>query len=76
MSANIAVVKSVVSGDTVVLLSTLPLATGQQPQEKLLSLAFVSAPRLKRDGDEVCCCTLLEKILLFQLRCDLDSFVD
>ena len=58
MSANIAVVKSVVSGDTVVLLSTLPPATGQQPQEKSLSLAFVSAPRLKRDGDEVCCCTL------------------
>ncbi|EAW12705.1 putative transcription factor (Snd1/p100) [Aspergillus clavatus NRRL 1] len=39
-------VKSVLSGDTVVLSN---LANGQ---ERLLSLAYVSAPRLKREGDE------------------------
>ena len=75
MSANIAIVKSVVSGDTVVLLSTLPPAAGQQPLEKSLSLAYVSAPRLKREGDEVCSCTP-EEISVVPMRCDLDSFVD
>ncbi|KAI9788742.1 MAG: hypothetical protein M1816_006599 [Peltula sp. TS41687] len=40
-------VKSVSSGDTLVL-SSLNNAT----QERLLSLAFVSAPRLKKEGDE------------------------
>lgn len=40
-------VKSVLSGDTVVL-------TNPKGQERILSLAYVSAPRLKREGDEVC----------------------
>jgi hypothetical protein len=42
-------VKGVLSGDTVVLASAV-----NPKQERTLSLAFVSAPRLKRDGDEVC----------------------
>ncbi len=47
MPALQATVKSVLSGDTV----TLVNAKGA---ERSLSLAYVSAPRLKRDGDEVC----------------------
>lgn len=40
-----AIVKSVTSGDTLIL---------STPEgEKTLSLAFVTAPRLKREGDEV-----------------------
>jgi staphylococcal nuclease domain-containing protein 1 len=46
MPALQATVKSVLSGDTV----TLVNAKGA---ERSLSLAYVSAPRLKRDGDEV-----------------------
>jgi len=42
-------VKSVLSGDTVVL-SHISNPT----QERILSLAYVSAPRLRREGDEVC----------------------
>lgn len=42
-----AVVKAVVSGDTIVLRN--PNGT----QERTLSLAYISAPRLKREGDEV-----------------------
>lgn len=45
----IATVKAVTSGDTVVLKST------KSGAEKVLSLAFISAPRLRREGDEVCC---------------------
>jgi hypothetical protein len=41
-------VKSVLSGDTIVL-----TALHNAKQERTLSLAFVTAPRLKRDGDEV-----------------------
>jgi hypothetical protein len=48
MPALQATVKSVLSGDTV----TLVNAKGA---ERSLSLAYVSAPRLKRDGDEVNC---------------------
>lgn len=41
-------VKSVLSGDTVILTSV------QNPNaERTLSLAFVTAPRLRREGDEV-----------------------
>lgn len=41
-------VKSVLSGDTLI------LARVDNPkQERTLSLAYVSAPRLKREGDEV-----------------------
>ncbi|KZM21920.1 uncharacterized protein EKO05_0000421 [Ascochyta rabiei] len=40
-------VKSVLSGDTVVLHNI-----GNPKQERILSLAFVTAPRLKREGDE------------------------
>lgn len=47
MAALKAVVKSVVSGDTIVLRN--PNGT----QERTLSLAYISAPRLKREGDEV-----------------------
>lgn len=41
-------VKSVLSGDTVVLSHVT-----NPGQERTLSLAYVSAPRLKREGDEV-----------------------
>lgn len=47
MMSIIAKVKSVTSGDTLLLQST---NTGA---EKTVSLAYVSAPRLKRDGEEV-----------------------
>ena len=41
-------VKSVLSGDTVVLSHI-----SNPSQERVLSLAYVSAPRLRREGDEV-----------------------
>lgn len=41
-------VKSVLSGDTVVLSHV-----SNPSQERILSLAYVSAPRLKREGDDV-----------------------
>ena len=41
-------VKSVLSGDTVVLSHVT-----NPTQERILSLAYVSAPRLRREGDEV-----------------------
>jgi len=47
-SVQQAKVKSVLSGDTLVLVSV-----NNPVQERLLSLAYVNAPRLKRDGDEV-----------------------
>lgn len=46
MATMNAKVKSVVSGDTVIL-------TNPKGQERTLSLAYISAPRLKREGDEV-----------------------
>ena len=42
-------VKNVLSGDTLVLTSLHNPA-----EERTLSFAFVSAPRLRREGDEVC----------------------
>lgn len=58
MAALKAVVKSVVSGDTIVLRN--PNGT----QERTLSLAYISAPRLKREGDEVTSNTLeLDRLL-------------
>lgn len=47
MSTLEAKVKSVLSGDTVVLHNV-----NNPKQERTLSLAFVTAPRLKREGDE------------------------
>ncbi|KAL9635577.1 MAG: hypothetical protein Q9164_003366 [Protoblastenia rupestris] len=47
MPVSQAKVKSVLSGDTLVLASV-----NNPEQERLLSLAFVSAPRLRREGDE------------------------
>lgn len=44
-------VKSVLSGDTVVLSHIT-----NPGQERTLSLAYVSAPRLRREGDEVSHC--------------------
>lgn len=41
-------VKSVLSGDTVVLSHVT-----NPGQERVLSLAYISAPRLRREGDEV-----------------------
>ena len=41
-------VKSVLSGDTLILASV-----NNPAQERTLSLAYVSSPRLKREGDEV-----------------------
>lgn len=46
MSTLSAKVKAVLSGDTVIL-------TNAKGQERTLSLAYISAPRLKREGDEV-----------------------
>ena len=40
-------VKNVLSGDTLV------LASLESGQERLFSLAFVSAPKLQREGEEV-----------------------
>ena len=48
MPVSQAKVKSVLSGDTLVLASV-----NNPDQERILSLAFVSAPRLRREGDEV-----------------------
>ena len=48
MAVSQAKVKSVLSGDTLVLVSV-----NNPNQERTLSLAFVSAPRLRREGDEV-----------------------
>ncbi|KAK9370726.1 hypothetical protein V1509DRAFT_607802 [Lipomyces kononenkoae] len=46
-------VKSALSGDTVLLTTVRPPQPGQVPAERTFSLAFVTAPRLKRDeGDE------------------------
>jgi len=42
----------VLSGDTIVLIGK-PRADGKPPNERILSLAYVSAPRLRREGDEV-----------------------
>jgi staphylococcal nuclease domain-containing protein 1 len=49
MSTLEAKVKSVLSGDTIVLHNV-----NNPKQERTLSLAFVTAPRLRREGDEVC----------------------
>lgn len=48
MSIQQAKVKSVLSGDTIIL-----TAVGNPKNERVFSLAYVSAPRLRRDGDEV-----------------------
>ena len=69
MTTSIARVKSVISGDSVVLLSTIAPAPGQPPLEKVFSLAYVSAPRLRKEGDEVC--IFLEVVCFLEL-----SFVD
>ncbi|KAJ8101808.1 hypothetical protein POJ06DRAFT_71423 [Lipomyces tetrasporus] len=46
-------VKSALSGDTLQLTTVRPPQPGQVPAERTFSLAYVSAPRLKRDeGDE------------------------
>jgi staphylococcal nuclease domain-containing protein 1 len=43
---------SVLSGDTIVLVGK-PRPDGKPPTERILSLAYVSAPRMRREGDEV-----------------------
>ena len=43
-----AIVKSVLSGDTLVLHNL-----NNPAQERIISLAYVSAPRMKKEGDEV-----------------------
>jgi len=48
MSIHQGKVKSVLSGDTVIL-----TAVHNPKSERTLSLAYVTAPRLKREGDEV-----------------------
>ena len=52
---------TVLSGDTIVLVGK-PRPDGKPPNERILSLAYVSAPRMKRDGDEVPALLLLESI--------------
>lgn len=54
-------VKSVLSGDTVVLSHIT-----NPGQERILSLAYVSAPRLRREGDEV---SLSLFLFLFLIDC-------
>ena len=51
-------VKSVLSGDTLIL-----SAIHNPRNERTLSLAYVSAPRLRREGDEVCYPTLATHLL-------------
>ncbi|KAK9466272.1 hypothetical protein V1512DRAFT_264255 [Lipomyces arxii] len=47
-------VKAAVSGDTLVLTPIKPPQPGQAPSERVLSLAYLSAPRLRRnEGDEL-----------------------
>ena len=48
MTVMEAKVKVALSGDTIVLHNV-----NNPSQERILSLAFVSAPRLRREGDEV-----------------------
>jgi len=48
MPVSQAKVKSVLSGDTLVLTSI-----NNPEQERILSLAFVNAPRLRKEDDEV-----------------------
>lgn len=57
-------VKSVLSGDTLVLTHVT-----NRSQERILSLAYVSAPRLKREGDEVSVMTQLVFVCLTGLIC-------
>ena len=47
------ILTTVLSGDTIVLVGK-PRPDGKPPNERVLSLAYVSAPRMKREGDEVC----------------------
>ena len=56
-------VKSVPSGDTLIL-----NAVNNPTQERTLSLAFVSAPRLRREGDEVSV-PMLEQSLMIAHEC-------
>lgn len=58
MPISQAKVKSVLSGDTLVL-----SAVNNPSQERTLSLAFVSAPRLRRDGDEVSTICIQQMVL-------------
>jgi staphylococcal nuclease domain-containing protein 1 len=64
-------VKSVLSGDTLILSHVTNLA-----QERTLSLAYVSAPRLRREGDEVCLFFLFSLILFCSILFYLSYFVD
>lgn len=60
-------VKSVLSGDTLII-------TNQKGAERTLSLAYISAPRLKREGDEVCFpFRLLQSLLLLTMYSRLPS---
>jgi hypothetical protein len=43
---------TVLSGDTIILIGK-PRPDGKPPNERILSLAYVSAPRMKREADEV-----------------------
>lgn len=43
---------TVLSGDTIVLIGK-PRPDGKPPSERILGLAYVSAPRMRREGDEV-----------------------
>ena len=52
---------TVLSGDTIVLIGK-PRPDGKPPNERILSLAYISAPRMKRDGDEVPALLLVESI--------------
>jgi staphylococcal nuclease domain-containing protein 1 len=62
MSTLEAKVKSVLSGDTIILHNI-----NNPKQERTLSLAFVTAPRLRREGDEVRRLSSLQELLLYTL---------
>jgi hypothetical protein len=68
MSLLEAKVKSVLSGDTVILHNI-----NNPKQERTLSLAYVTAPRMRREGDEVC--SIFHGLSSAHLSCMQRSFV-
>lgn len=60
------VVKSVLSGDTLVVVEDKPFANGKPPTDKIITLSSLSAPRLARgsDKDDEVCSVTLSMILL------------
>ena len=71
MPISQAKVKSVVSGDTLILTSV-----NNPSQERTLSLAFVSAPRMRREGDEVSVPSFLFSArIVYRMKATVDVFL-